>query len=160
VYTFDDLLLAALASGVIGVLVGVLVTRQLSPQRKENRELENRLEKAEEQLSDYRHQVTEHFSHTSALVNNLTDSYRDVHEYLSASAMKLSDMDISQPVIIADAQSNLAKLAAGQSVEPPKDYAPKSEDAPGTLSEEYGLKEAKEENEEESELPKAVNDPS
>ncbi len=158
-YTFSHLLLAALASGLTGVVVGVAVTRYLNPQRKENKALEARLEKAEEGLSEYQHQVTEHFTHTASLVNNLTESYKDIHEYLAVSAMKLSNMDISQPVIIADANSRLAQVAAGQ-VEAPKDYAPKDENGPGTLSEEYGLKddETNVEVVEEEETPKAVND--
>lgn len=156
-YDLQELIIALLAGGIAGVVVGIAATRYLNPQRKENLELEERLEKAEQQLNDYQNQVTEHFSHTSQLVNNLTSSYRDIHEYLAASAMRLSNLEISEPVIIASASTNLAKLAAGQSVEPPKDYAPKTGAAPGTLSEEYGLKENDEETES---LPKAVNDAS
>lgn len=157
-FDFSQLLLTALVSGIVGVIIGAVITRQLNPQRKENQRLEERLEKAENQLNEYQVQVTEHFTHTSSLVNNLTESYRDIHEYLSVSALKLSNMDISQPVIIADASSNLAKLAAGQTVEPPKDYAPKDDSAPGTLSEEYGLKDTQAQNDEE--IPKTANDAS
>ena len=164
-YTFTQLLLGALASGIMGVAVGVAVTRYMNPQRKENQQLEERLEKAEESLTEYQHQVTEHFTQTASLVNNLTESYKSIHEHLATSALKLSNLDISQPVIIADARSKLAaQIASGQIIEPPKDYAPKASDGPGTLSEEYGLKDDAEEVEvkevkAEDQAPiKAVND--
>jgi uncharacterized membrane-anchored protein YhcB (DUF1043 family) len=163
VYSFSELLLAALASGTMGVVIGVAVTRYMNPQRKENQLLEDRLEKAEHTLSEYQHQVTEHFTQTASLVNNLTESYRDIHEHLASSALKLSNLDISQPVIIADARSTLAaQVASGQPIEPPKDYAPKESEGPGTLSEEYGLRDDEQDNEDSEAIVepplKAVND--
>jgi uncharacterized membrane-anchored protein YhcB (DUF1043 family) len=55
-----------------------------------------RLQEAEQELSSYRDDVTKHFTETSRLVNNLTQSYRDVHEHLASSAMKLTNPAISQ----------------------------------------------------------------
>ena len=80
----------------LGGIAGALFMRFWGPQVKANRDLENKLKEAENQLVSYREEVTQHFTETSRLVNNLTQSYRDVHEHLANSAMKLTSPTISQ----------------------------------------------------------------
>lgn len=107
------------------------------------RDLEQRLHHAETTLQGYQRDVTEHFAHTSQLVNNLTQSYRDVHEHLANGALKLATPAISRQ-ILDSANSSLnsdnKSYISGQHIEPPRDWAPKAPGTKGTLSEDYGLR--------------------
>ncbi|MCB1616074.1 MAG: DUF1043 family protein [Pseudomonadales bacterium] len=140
-YSFTHLILTGLACGLLGLLIGIISTRSLNPQERENRDLEEHLQKTEEKLSDYQQEMAEHFKQTALLVNNLTSSYKDIYNHLTNDAIRLGNIDINNPAIINNPQLAIkAKLEAGQPIEPPKDYAPKKDpDAPGTLSENYGL---------------------
>jgi uncharacterized membrane-anchored protein YhcB (DUF1043 family) len=107
------------------------------------RDLEQRLHHAETTLQGYQRDVTEHFAHTSQLVNNLTQSYRDVHEHLANGALKLATPAISRQ-ILDSANNSLGgdnrSYISGQHIEPPRDWAPKAPGTKGTLSEDYGLR--------------------
>ncbi len=140
-----SVVITALVCLVIGGLVGGALVRLSHPQQKQRRELEAKLQRAQDELKSYQQEVTEHFIKTSGLVNNMTQSYRAVHEHLAASALHLANPDISRQLINA----GTGKLAGtGHDTsddmfsenlpEPPKDYAPKSPE--GVLSETYGLK--------------------
>jgi uncharacterized membrane-anchored protein YhcB (DUF1043 family) len=83
--------LIALFAFVIGGLAGALLWRSLGPHQHRSRDLEQRLAEAERRLGDYQAEVTEHFVETSRRVNELTRNYRDVHEYLASSAMRLTN---------------------------------------------------------------------
>jgi uncharacterized membrane-anchored protein YhcB (DUF1043 family) len=129
-------ILAALSGGVIGMGIGAfLMFRGIHP--KSRQQLEAKLMEAEEKLKQQNAQITEHFSHTASLVGNLTNSYRNLHDYLSSSAQQLGNIDI-QPVLVDDSKS-AAILGQGIVINPPLDYAPKKSNI-GTLSETYGLK--------------------
>jgi len=105
--------------------------------RSSKEELEQQIEFANNKFDTYRSEVNEHFIKTAQLVSNLTDSYKEVHEYLANSAMHLSNLEISRSVIESGEQPS--KLELDGDIEPPRDYAPKSPNTVGTLSEEFGL---------------------
>ncbi len=75
-------------------------------QQQLNKNLEEKLRQAEKTYTDYQTEVTEHFIETSKRVNNLTKNYKEVHEYLASSAMKLANPNLSQN-ILEEANSNL-----------------------------------------------------
>lgn len=107
-----------------------------------SRELEERLHEAENSLQSYQRDVVDHFAQTSQLVNNLTQSYRDVHEHLANSALKLATPAISRQ-ILDSANGNLTSgdktYISEQRVEAPRDWAPKKTGKPGTQSDDFGL---------------------
>ena len=139
-------LLLVLVALALGVVIGTLLTRSLHPHEKQRKELEERLDKLQDEHKEYQHKVTEHFLTTSSLVNTMTESYRDLHEHLASSAMHLTNPEISRQLIDAGygrISSNLASDALANSIasevpEPPRDYAPKVPG--GVLSEDYGLR--------------------
>ncbi len=140
-------ILVAATTLVIGGVLGGLLTRKLSSQEKKAQSLQAEVEKHKKQLSEYQQQVNDHFATTAKLVNQLTQNYRDVHEHLASDALKLANMDISRQ-LISDTNNdhigiNERKLNE-QIVEPPKDWAPKTEGEEGMLSESYGLKDEEE----------------
>ncbi len=86
--------------------------------------------------------VVEHFTDTAALLNRLTESYRDVHNHLASGAAALCDDDSASilPRLPDGSLSQLAQEPELDNIQPPLDYAPKSSpDAPGMLNEEFGL---------------------
>ena len=133
-------LLIGLLCAVSGLVIGLLAGRTLNPREQERKAAEQKLKDAQERLKDYEHEITEHFIKTSELFNNLSQSYRDVHEHLAASAMRLTGPDASKKMVDAGF-GRLEERGATLSTEmpePPKDYAPKVPG--GILSEEYGLR--------------------
>lgn len=97
--------------------------------------IEQRLHQAETELKNYQREVAEHFAHTSQLVNNLSDAYREVNEHLANGALKLATPAISQQILHA-ADGNAKASLREQPLEPPRDWAPTK----GTLSDDYGLR--------------------
>jgi len=149
VVSLSTLIITALVCALGGCAIGALLARASNPQQQQNRELETRLQHAEEKLGSYQQEVSEHFAQTSQLVNGLTQSYKDVHEYLANSALKLTDPAISQQMLEA-AKGNLSDdelIINEDNLEMPRDWAPKAPGQTGALSEEYGLKEEHEESE-------------
>lgn len=71
----------------IGGAAGFFTARQIKDKR--TLELEQQLEAAKTQLSDYQADVNRHFLKTSLLFNKLTDDYREVYEHLATGAQKL-----------------------------------------------------------------------
>jgi uncharacterized membrane-anchored protein YhcB (DUF1043 family) len=137
----NPILLIGLLSLATGLIIGFILARSLHPQARERKELEEQLRQSQGQLENYQQEVTAHFVKTSELINNLSHSYRDVHEHLATSAMHLTNLEISRQLIDAGfgSHENNSNLISGDTPEPPKDYAPKVPG--GVLSEEYGLKE-------------------
>ncbi len=132
--------LITLTAFIIGVIVGAVVTWFYLYQFHDaslKAELESNLEQTHQQFDEYRSEVNAHFVKTSELVNNLTDSYKEVHEYLANSAMHLSNLEITRDMIEA---SNNDDIELKADIAAPKDYAPKkTPNEVGTLSEEFGL---------------------
>lgn len=95
--TFSVVLIALLTLA-IGIVLGALLWRKLGPHSHQNRELEAKLKEAEQRLSSYQTEVAEHFLETSRRVNELTRSYKEVHEYLASSAMKLTTPSLSREI--------------------------------------------------------------
>ncbi len=126
---------------IIGIVLGLLIARSSSNARSKEALIEE-LNDARREFENYKIDVSSHFSKTADLVNNLTSSYRDVHQHLSSSASQLcSDetllISLERP---AEAETADTDIAAVETTEPPRDYAPKQDPkAEGTLSEQFGL---------------------
>ncbi|MFO1391170.1 MAG: DUF1043 family protein [Agitococcus sp.] len=117
------------------------------------RELENHLTSIQDKYESYQKSVTEHFSHSAQLVNNLTNAYREVHSHLQQGANDLcadskrhSSQNPAQSFLsLTNTQDSFPQAVAikdtkfTDSFEPPRDYAPKSPTDKGMLDEDYGL---------------------
>lgn len=135
-FSLTTLLITAGTTFIVGGLLSLLLTRSLSASEQKTRNLETRLQEAEESLANYQQEVTEHFAETAQLVNNLTKNYKEVHEHLAGSALKLANVDISRQLLSTNVDDQEGELNVGEEAfQPPKDWAPSE----GTLSEDYGL---------------------
>ncbi len=139
-----DPTITALAGLAIGLVIGIFIGRTLSGATKQRQTLTEELRKKDNELKTYQHKVTEHFITTSELVNNLTHSYKEVHQHLADSAMTLTNPEVSHKLVEAGS-GNLGIIHTTgdntiDSANPPKDYTP---DINGVLNESYGLETAK-----------------
>jgi uncharacterized membrane-anchored protein YhcB (DUF1043 family) len=136
VFSLATLLITAVTTFIIGGLLSLLLTRSFSSNEQKTRTLESRVEEAEASLANYQQEVTEHFAETAQLVNNLTQNYKEVHEHLAGSALKLANVDISRQMLSTQPDNEEGELTINEETfQPPKDWAPSE----GTLSEDYGL---------------------
>ncbi len=158
---FTVLIIVACSALFFGGIIGLLIGRASSSPEQQHK-LQKDLDSANRELNTYKEQVTEHFSRTAELVNNLTESYRDVHQHLANSADTLCEGEQlirrieEKPSPAAAPEQNSEDTPTAEepeetssnsgAVEEPKDYAPKpAPDAEGTLSENFGLQSQEEE---------------
>jgi uncharacterized protein len=134
VFSFSALFVTGLFSFLAGAVLGAFGL-YYARSHLLGRGIEQRLHHAESELKNYQREVAEHFAHTSQLVNNLTDAYREVNEHLANGALKLATPVISQQILDAAGGNSKASLRE-QPLEPPRDWAPSK----GTLSDDYGLR--------------------
>ncbi|MDF1832112.1 MAG: DUF1043 family protein [Porticoccaceae bacterium] len=139
-----DPIIIALTSLIIGLVIGILIGRTFSNATKQRQTLTEELRKKDNELKTYQHKVTEHFITTSELVNNLTHSYKEVHQHLADSAMTLTNPEISNKLLEAGSgnlgTAHTTSNTTIDSSKPPKDYTP---DINGILDESYGLEKDK-----------------
>jgi len=127
--------------GVIaGIAIGYLIARNSSPNSTQRQ-----VDELQERLDTYQSEVVTHFNTTASLLRKLTNSYKDMQEHLSEGADKLAlDEQTRQRLLAAlhaqESHSPRERLNPPSFTEPPKDYAPKDSDVPGTLHENFGLK--------------------
>lgn len=123
-----------------GLIIGGLLVWLLLPARRHQGKVEKEKRQAAKELAAYKQQVDAHFVRTAELVNNMTQSYRAIHDQLSQGVEQLCSDDSKQR-FHAERLTSLASepdnSAAQPSLQQPLDYAPKSQ---GTLAEDFGLK--------------------
>lgn len=126
---------------VIGLLLGWLVGRRTSAANQKYRDVERKLDQVLQEKKVYEDEVVEHFSDTAKLLNNLTESYRDVHNHLANGAATLCQGQGPVALGRLENESDAGDAAPNlDHIQPPLDYAPKtSPDEKGMLNEEFGL---------------------
>lgn len=140
-YSLTILIVAAAVALIVGFGLGLLMGRSSSPASQKHREVERKLDQVLQDKKSYEDDVVEHFSDTAKLLNNLTESYRNVHSHLASGAANLC---LDRGPVALD-QLGGTKIsseipAALADVQQPLDYAPKtSPDEKGMLNEEFGL---------------------
>lgn len=125
---------------VVGAIIGAIAARTWIPPVQQ-KELQQRLSSAQAELDVYQQDVAKHFMETSKQVEELTESYRNLHEHLSKGALQLASNEIGRELIAAGERPISADRLEQTPVEPPKDWAPRVPGSHGMLSEEFGLKE-------------------
>ncbi len=80
-----DQVLNLVMAGVVGLVIGGLFMYFFSSDKKS----ETSVKAVEDKLENYQQDVEAHFAKTADLIDNLTGSYQEVFEHLSASAEKL-----------------------------------------------------------------------
>lgn len=141
-FSLETLIMVSAIIFCVGGLIGAIISRTLIPPA-EQKGLETQLQAARQELGQYQQDVAQHFAETSKLVNNLTQSYKEVHEHLAKGAIQLTNPEITRQILQAgDGQLGLEahEVINEEDLQPPRDWAPKAPGQAGTLSEEFGLK--------------------
>lgn len=134
-----------LVSFAVGAMVGAIIYKQVMSDEAKVKQLEDKLEQLEREHETYKDNVHSHFNSSATLLNHLTDSYREVYRHMATGARALCPEYISEQLThSAKAQDALTRDsftdADSQDIAPPRDYAAKSSpDQKGSLSEDYGL---------------------
>lgn len=130
---------------LLGLAIGVLLSRSTTKNSSKTKRLEQKLSETQDAYTRYQAEVSAHFLDTARKVQNLNNSYREVHEQLATGASRLcSDAEASDFLAISAKQPKTGHVFDETHADqlPPMDYAPKAApDEQGTLSESYGLKE-------------------
>lgn len=137
----EVLIAAAIAILLLGLFIGWLVGRRTSATGQKYRDVERKLDQVLQEKKRYEDEVTEHFADTAKMLNNLTTSYRDVHNHLAAGAAALCPGEGPVALGRMETEANSDDIPPQLAdVQPPLDYAPKSSpDEKGMLNEEFGL---------------------
>lgn len=138
-------IIVAVTFFLIGCMAGALLFMRFSPEQKRSRDMEKHLHQAQDELKDYKLEVTQHFAETARLLKQMAESYRDVHNHLATAAENLSQDGRSVPIM--KKLPEIDRLAADEEddeqtaeVRPPLDYAPKASPYDrSTLNEDYDL---------------------
>ncbi len=144
-YSLTVLIICTLVGIAAGLGAGVLISQRVAPSGQKRREAERLLDHALQEKKAYEDEVVEHFTDTAKLLNQLTESYRSVHNHLARGANDLCRG--SGPIALdhMDRKADPAQIPPDLvDINPPRDYAPKaSPDEKGILSEGYGLERKK-----------------
>ncbi len=92
-------MLVEIAIGVIAVIIGFFIGRFSSGEGKEKKVNQQRLEKAEQALAEYRESVTAHFQGTAQLIERMNENYREVYHHLAQGAQQLTDCETTLQVV-------------------------------------------------------------
>lgn len=125
---------------IAGIAIGYLVARSSAPNRTQRQ-----VDDLQERFDTYQSEVVTHFNTTASLLRKLTNNYQDIQDHLSDGASRLAlDEQTRQRLMAAlhseENHGTRERLSSPAFTEPPKDYAPKDADVPGTLHENFGLK--------------------
>lgn len=140
-YSLGVLLTAGAALALVGLVSGWLAGRRTSAVEKKYRDVALKLEQVMQDKKAYEDDVVEHFTETARLLNNLTESYREVHNHLAQGAATLCNGAGPVSLERLGERPDPTQIPADFArIQPPLDYAPKSSPGEkGMLNEEFGL---------------------
>lgn len=126
---------------IVGLVIGILAASRLLPAKQENRDLQKELTETRDRMDSYRGEVAEHFQQSAKMLEQLSDSYRDIHNHLAQGANTLLERPVTQgPLLQKIGDNHEPEVEVDTSnVAPPLDYAPKTGEKSGVLSEDFGL---------------------
>jgi len=129
-----------------GAAAGFFLANRVNTSPARISELEQQLQDLQRSHARYKDEVSEHFSTTAGLVQQMTDSYRDVYQHLAAGAQDLCSGEVANLLLPASSDGLLtgAVNADDADVQAPRDYAPRlNPSQSGALSEGFGLEKAR-----------------
>tara|TARA_R110001592_G_scaffold1042_1_gene6134 strand:- start:271 stop:726 length:456 start_codon:yes stop_codon:yes gene_type:complete len=136
----------------IGIAIGYFLAGRVNNNPTKITELEQQLQDLQRANSRYRDEVSEHFSTTAELVQQMTESYKDVYQHLASGAQDLCSGEVASKLLPASSEPVFGRIQSDQDEEDgdgemqaPKDYAPRQNASQtGALSEDFGLEKVKE----------------
>lgn len=126
---------------LVGAGAGALMFKIFRSDEAKVEELEARLQQLSEEHENYKANVHSHFDGTARLLNDMTESYRNVYQHLANGAQALCpDYISSQLSLSSEARALLDRESPRSEAVPPLDYAARTEPGQkGSLEEDYGI---------------------
>lgn len=133
----------------VGIAIGYLLAGRLNNNPAKIGELEQQVQDLQRSSSRYREEVSEHFSTTAELVQQMTDSYKDVYQHLANGAQDLCSGEVASKLLPTSSEAVFGGKQSEDDgdgeLQAPKDYAPRLNAAQsGALAEDFGLEKVKE----------------
>lgn len=146
---------------IVGIAIGYIVAGRINTNPNKLAELEQKLQDLQRNHAHYRDEVSDHFSTTAELVQQMTDSYKDVYQHLASGAQDLCSTDVASKLLptstdgvfgaISQDEDESGSTSGGSDtvkkddLQAPKDYAPRQDpNQAGALAEDFGLEKVKE----------------
>lgn len=132
-----------------GAFVGALIYRLIANEGGRSKKVEQQMDELQQKHTRYQAQVSDHFVQTAQLINRLNEDYREIHNHLARGATELCSEDNANNLLKLSTENTEEPTSEASGkieeieeiyAEPPRDYAPKTNEEQGTLSEEFGLK--------------------
>lgn len=150
---------ASVIAFLVGLAVGAAGCYLVLARTRAQSNIEQQLRELQEEFTAYRENVNTHFSKTAQMVNTLTENYLAVQKHLETAADSFAEppksflLDDSGKLPAKKAKFISLEATGGQEesedadasfdegnlTQQPRDYAPKTKEEKGTLSEEFGL---------------------
>ena len=121
----------------IGIAVGFLLTKFASASARDTQALKQKFEDLKAEHRSYQENVNTHFIKTTDLIQKMNQNYKEIQAHVMQGAELLVTPDF-QLELDEDVQA-LESIDDTDVFAPPKDWAPKSPDDSGTLSEDFGF---------------------
>ena len=139
-YELSPLIAVAIICLLIGSAAGYFMLSRIRPEQQSRAALEKQFNDMQKQQQDYQQEVSGHFDRTAELLNDLAESYRNVHNHIASGARDLHSTGISPLQTLPEGRPVLeGNPAAGKPSQQPLDYAPRQPGSKGALHEEFGL---------------------
>ncbi len=116
---------ASLIAFAFGVVFGIGFAMFFLQGFGRAKKLQLEVDRLEQELTEYKSQVTDHFKQTSNLVQKMTESYRDVYQHLAASSQKLCQEPIEM-FQLGQSQSPDKLIASKPAPDPQSSVTPDS----------------------------------
>ena len=107
----ETIWIIAIVALAVGVLIGFLMGKSGSSETQ-RKTLEEELNGSRAEMDRYKEEVTTHFEQTAALVNELTEQYRKVHQHLATGAQNLCPDQAAGRSLQSSLQPKLEKSAS------------------------------------------------
>ncbi|MFY0700682.1 MAG: DUF1043 family protein [Bermanella sp.] len=104
----------------VGTGIGILLQRYVLSRGTHVSQLERELDKLKGEQLSMQDALQQHYSQTSELTQNLTNSYQELYEHIARGASQFTEKPL------ADLKEALEKSEQINKVEAPKDYAEKA----------------------------------
>lgn len=129
----------------LGMVLGAILTNRLNNSPSRVRELEGQVRALEQRHEQYKDDVSDHFNVTAELIQQMTQSYKDVYQHLATGAQDLCSTEVANRLLPTGRDAVFdAHPEEFVGLGPPKDYAAKaSPEQKGALSERFGLNKPK-----------------
>jgi len=135
--------LTAVGCLAVGIAIGFVLAGRTTSNPQKISDLEQQVQELQRSHARYREEVSEHFNMTAELVQQMTDSYKDVYQHLATGAQELCSGEVASKLLPASSEGVFGLTLSTDNdgeLQAPKDYAPrKSPSQSGALAEDFGL---------------------